>query len=118
MQRVPHHCLSTGKLPDTDDMEGELVSFSVSCSGIGDDNPPIVNETTELSVRLYRLQPYTAYTCCAVAHTTVGVSGASCTTQTTLEDGKYTSCTATLSAWTLTFIIKLLGIMLIAKAND
>ena len=81
--------------PDTDDMEGELVSFSVSCSGIGDDNPPIVTETTELSVRLYRLQPYTAYTCCAVANTTVGVSGASCTTQTTLEDGKYTSCTAT-----------------------
>ena len=39
---------------------------------------------------VYGLQPYTAYTCCLFATTSIGVSGTVCQTQNTQEDSKYT----------------------------
>ena len=71
--------------PNLDEMDGVLETFSVSCSP-GDNNPVDV-PADSLSAGLLHLSPYTTYTCCVTAHTTAGVSGASCGTQTTLEDG-------------------------------
>ena len=76
--------------PNLDEMDGALENFSVSCSP-GDDNtvytPANSLSADSLSAGLLHLSPYTTYTCCVTAHTTAGVSGASCGTQTTLEDG-------------------------------
>ena len=76
--------------PNLDEMDGALDTFSVSCSP-GDDNTVLVPADSlsadSLSAELLDLSPYTTYTCCVTAHTTAGVSGASCGTQTTLDDG-------------------------------
>ena len=71
--------------PNLDEMDGALETFSVSCSP--GDNNTVPAPADYLSAVLLHLSPYTTYTCCVTAHTTTGMSGASCGTQTTLEDG-------------------------------
>ena len=76
--------------PNLDEMDGALETFSVSCTP-GDNNTVYVPADSlpadPLSAGLLHLSSYTTYTCCVTAHTTAGVSGASCGSQTTLEDG-------------------------------
>ena len=72
------------KHPNLEEMDGEVETFAVSCSP-GD--IAVSAPADSLSAELLHLSPYTTYTCCVTAHTTAGVSGASCGTQTTLEDG-------------------------------
>ena len=83
--------LVSWEAPHLDDADGDLLYFSVSCNNenpsmMTTENPSIM--TTEYSVSFPSLQPFTTYTCCVVATTTVGVSASSCLTQTTLEDSK------------------------------
>ena len=76
--------------PELDDMDGELTSFSISCDlGTHETEPNGIVPLNQLSFIQSDLQPYTTYTCCVNAQTTVGVSGTVCQTQTTLEDGKF-----------------------------
>ena len=71
--------------PNLDEMDGTLETFSVSCSP--DEGNTVDAPADSLSAGLFDLSPYTTYTCCVTAHTTAGMSGASCGSQTTLEDG-------------------------------
>ena len=71
--------------PNLDEMDGALETFSVSCTP--GDNNTVPAPADSLCAGLLHLSPYTTYTCCVSAHTTAGMSGASCGTQTTLEDG-------------------------------
>lgn len=67
------------------DTDGDLEYFSVSCN-----NEVIVPfiDGAQFSANVSDLQPYTTYTCCVVADTTVGVSASSCMISTTLQDSK------------------------------
>ena len=74
--------------PNLDEMDGQLLSYSVSCSQEdNNEETPEINQITTLSVSVLELSPYIAYECCVEAETTVGISGVSCLTKTTLEDG-------------------------------
>ena len=71
------------------DTDGDLVSFSISCNNEAHPLVVLFNDGAQFSVIVFSLQPYTAYTCCVVANTTVGVvSASSCLTTTTLQDSK------------------------------
>ena len=79
--------------PLLDEQEAILDSFSLWCSlANGEDSSPLISKNLyhELSVTVYGLQPYTAYTCCLFATTSIGASGTVCQTQNTQEDSKYT----------------------------
>lgn len=80
--------LVTWEAPDLDDSDGDLRSFNVSCNNELDPEEITVINGDQYSLSIPNLQPYTTYTCCVDTLTTVGVSPASCLTQTTLEDSK------------------------------
>ena len=80
--------LVSWEAPHLADTDGDLVSFSISCNNEAHPFFALIYDGAQFSVIVYSLQPYTAYTCCVVATTTVGVSASSCLTTTTLQDSK------------------------------
>ena len=80
--------LVSWEAPHLADTDGDLLSFSVSCNNEAHPLFELFNDGAQFSVIVFRLQPYTTYTCCVVGNTTVGVSASSCLTTTTLQDSK------------------------------
>lgn len=75
------------------DTDGDLEYFDVSCNipfndGFQFSATVSFNVGAQFSATISNLQPYTTYTCCVVADTTVGVSTSSCMISTTLQDSK------------------------------
>lgn len=75
------------------DTDGDLEYFYVSCNKPFNDGDPFsatvsFNGGAQFSATISDLQPYTTYTCCVFADTTVGLSTSSCLISTTLQDSK------------------------------
>ena len=65
------------------DGDGHLTQFSVSCLP---DRVQVVSAFQQV-LNVDSLSPYSAYTCCVTANTTIGLSNPACDTVTTLQDG-------------------------------
>lgn len=64
-------------------MDGNLIQFSVSCPS---DRVHVVSASQHF-LDVDSLSPYSTYTCCVTASTTIGLSNPVCDTEATLEDG-------------------------------
>ena len=68
-----------------DSADAHVVHFVILCSS--DFN--FTTTVSDDSLQLDSLTPYTSYTCCVTADTTLGLSAAACETQITLESGMH-----------------------------
>ena len=74
--------------PEEDPGDGTILHYSIVCR-FGDDDslPPFNSSASGRSLELTDLLPFTNYNCCVSAQRTNGHSPASCSSETTPEDG-------------------------------
>ena len=68
-----------------------VINFGISCySSVGIVVDEAITAKKDTEYKVQSLQPFSTYTCCVVATTSVGSTPTTCHTVQTMEDSKYT----------------------------